>query len=141
MVDPVIVGGAVTAAGIAAAAGYAYFTGNDASAGVDIDNDGEDEADFEFEGGKESNIKVGDKRADGIPHAIEVGGETKTPHQVDPTPEVVEEKDGLTDIKGIGPSRAEAIGKAGFSRGHLLRQRREPRRRQGHRAARSLADA
>lgn len=30
-------------------------------------------------------------------------------------PDVVTEKNGLTDIKGIGATRAEAIGKAGFS--------------------------
>lgn len=127
MVDPVLVGGAVTAAGIAAAAGYAYFTGNDASAGVDVDGDGENEADFEFEGGNDYQPADGldtgaaaeDTNAD---FAAAEGGGSATAHdvsgdveeQADPTPDAVAEKDGLDDIKGVGPTRANSLADAGF---------------------------
>lgn len=105
MVDPLIIGGIVAGAGVAAAAGYAHLSGNSASATVDVDDDGTDEASIEFEGdaGEDPNPPLTD------PEGMEDGS------QEDPIPEAVEEKSGLTDITGIGPTRAENLGKAGFS--------------------------
>lgn len=122
MVDPVIVGGVVAGVGVLTAAGYAYLTGDDASAGVDVDNDGEDEVSYTFEGNNEE-AKIGEERADGVPESVEYEGDTKVPSEVaddgtvhpsDPTPEVVSEKSGLIDIKGIGPTRAETLTDEGF---------------------------
>jgi predicted flap endonuclease-1-like 5' DNA nuclease len=98
MTDPAIVGGAVAALGIAAAAAYSYLTGNESSAGVDFDNDGEDEADFEFGGSDDPENPV---NAD-------------VDEQSDPTPEAVTEKDGLEAIKGIGETRAATLENDGF---------------------------
>lgn len=46
---------------------------------------------------------------------IEAASENDEPNDGDPTPEVVTEKSGLTEIKGVGATRAEKLGKAGFS--------------------------
>jgi len=115
MVDPVLVGGAVAGVGVLTAAGYAYLSGDDASAGVDIDNDGENEASYTFEGNDNEF-----QPEDGLDVGAEADDETEDTNedveeQADPTPEVVTEKSGLTDIKGVGPTRAERLGKAGFS--------------------------
>jgi predicted flap endonuclease-1-like 5' DNA nuclease len=115
MVDPVLVGGAVAGVGVLTAAGYAYLSGDDASAGVDVDNDGDNEVSYTFEGNNNEH-----QAADGLDVGAEADDEAEDTNadveeQADPTPEVVTEKSGLTDIKGVGPTRAERLGKAGFS--------------------------
>lgn len=107
MVDPVIVGGAVAVVGIVAAAAYARLTGDDASAGVDVDGDGEDDVSYTFEGSEEDESTFGIEEAGGTSF------DTQEPPE-DPTPEHVQAKSGLTDVKGIGPTRAEDLGRAGF---------------------------
>lgn len=97
-VDPVIVAGAVGGLSVAAAAIYAYTTGEDASASVDVDDDGTDEASVSFEG-KEND-------------PVETDTASAPPN---PTPDEVIDKSGLTDIKGIQETRAKNLGMAGFS--------------------------
>jgi len=113
MVDPVLVGGAVAGVGVLTAAGYAYLTGDDASAGVDVDNDGKNEASYTFEGNDNEY-----QAADGLDVGAEGDSEQSTSEdveeQADPTPEVVAEKESVEDIKGIGPSRADDLADAGF---------------------------
>jgi len=110
MVDPIVIGGAVTVAGAAIAAGYSYFSGNDSSA--DIDGDGD--AELEFEGENDAVFDCNDDAEDpAYQDRARENFETEEPPE-DPTPEAVEEKLGLTDVKGIGPTRAEALGRAGY---------------------------
>lgn len=113
MVDPILVGGAVAGVGVLTAAGYAYLSGDDASAGVDIDNDGENEASYTFEGNDNEF-----QPEDGLDVGAEADSEQSTSEdveeQADPTPEAVAEKESVEDIKGIGPSRADDLADAGF---------------------------
>jgi len=120
MVDPVLVGGAAAVAGVAIAAAYAYLSGEDSSAGVDIDNDGEDEVDYTFEGtdSEDEEHRLDGAEPDSQPEdagSIEDTVSDDVDEQADPTPEAVQDKSGLTDVKGVGSTRAEALGKAGFS--------------------------
>lgn len=129
MVDPALVGGAVAGVGVLTAAGYAYLSGDDASAGVDIDNDGDNEASYTFEGNDNNDHQAADGldvgasadapiEADSTDSA-EVGAEAEDTNadveeQADPTLEVVAEKKSVEDIKGIGPSRADDLADEGF---------------------------
>lgn len=109
MVDPVIAGAAVTAAGIAAAAGYSYFTGNDSS----VDTDGDGEAELEFGGG--NGVTGCNDPTEDPAYAEDPAPAFETTEQPeDPTPEAVEAKDGLEDVKGVGGTRAEDLADEGF---------------------------
>lgn len=99
MVDPVVGAAAVGGVAIVSAAAYSYFTGNESSAGADIDNDGEDEINVDFGGDEATDEEVEE--------AVE---RVEQPE----APEHVTEKAGLTDVKGVGPTRAEKLDKAGF---------------------------
>jgi hypothetical protein len=112
------------------AAAYAYFTGNDASAGIDIDDDGTDEASVNFEGENSSSgddATTGDsgddspvngyQSADGLDVGVADGEPSVSEdveRQADPTPDAVAEKDDLEDVKGIGPTRADDLHNAGY---------------------------
>lgn len=118
MVDPVLVAGAVGVVAIAAAGIYAYRSGDDASAGADLDNDGEDEISVDFDGNDEESHRLdGAEPAEENDDAddIEDTVSDDVEEQADPTPETVQDKSDLTDVKGVGATRAEALGKAGFS--------------------------
>jgi predicted flap endonuclease-1-like 5' DNA nuclease len=106
-IDPtIIVGGAVGAISVGAAALYAYKTGESAEASVDLDDDGNDEAAVEF--GGDDTVDRAEKS-----HGDEVESDTAEPPN--PTPDHVIDKNGLTDIKGIQETRAKNLSLAGFS--------------------------
>lgn len=94
MISPELATAAVVVGGIVAAAAYSYLTGNESS--VDLDNDGEDELTFEGE------------------MAVAETSEEDTDDE-DPTPDSVRAKDGLTDVKGIADTRADALAAEGFT--------------------------
>lgn len=102
MVDPAIAGAVGTALAVGVAAGYAYLSGNDAD--VDLDDDGN--AEFEFEGDEtvEDPAYKGSDDSE-VRESVE--------QAEDPTPEEVKNKS-MTDVTGIGPTRAEKLGKAGY---------------------------
>lgn len=109
MVDPAIIGGAGVVLAAGAAAAYSYLTGNDSS----VDTDGDGEAELEFGGG---NGVTGCNDPTEDPAYAEDPApafETEEPPE-DPTPEAVEAKDGLEDVKGVGGTRAEDLADAGF---------------------------
>lgn len=95
MVDPVLVGGVTAVAGVIVAATYSYLSGEDSSAGVDVDEDGENEAEFTFEGNEDATADVAE-----LPS-----------YQLAPK-DVRHIGTSLVDIKGIGPTRADALNKA-----------------------------
>ena len=95
MVDPIIALGVAAAAGVAIAAGYAYFTGEDATAGIDVDQDGEDEFSYTFEGDEDDH--------------------TDKPKEIEVAPEDVQSiGTALHNITGIGETRKDDLQKAGF---------------------------
>lgn len=91
MVDPIAVGAATV---VAVAAGLAAYRR--------IVNGGEDEYQAPFTTEEDSEETTNPVAEDETPY-------------VTPTPERVTEKDELTDVKGIGPTRAEALGGGGYS--------------------------
>jgi predicted flap endonuclease-1-like 5' DNA nuclease len=105
MVEP-IVGAAVVTAGTVAVAAYANY------------RSGSGEEDDETESRLDSATPKQMDDAGDIADTYDMEEDTVSDdveQQADPTPDAVTEKSGLTDIKGIGPARAEDIGKAGFS--------------------------
>lgn len=84
---------------IIGAGAYSYFTGGSAS--VDLDD-----REVTFEGPESVETPSED------PRATDTHGDVE--QQADPTPEEVQNKSGLTSVKGIGATRAEALGKAGY---------------------------
>lgn len=120
MVDPVLVGGAVTVAAVAIAAGYSYFTGNDS--GVDVDDDGNDEV--TFEGNNDAMFDCNDPTEDpayrddefaptGTGEADDAEDEDATSFQA--APEAVQDiGTDLAEVTGIGETRADDLQKAGF---------------------------
>lgn len=96
MVDPTLIAlGVAAVAGVAIAAGYSYFTGEDATAGIDVDQDGEDDLSYTFEGAEDT-------------HEDE-------PREFDVAPEDVRAiGTALHKITGIGDTRADDLKKAGF---------------------------
>lgn len=110
--DPAIIGGA--AVSIAAAAGIAYrYARSGGKVEADVDNDGDAEVTFESpSGGFDCNDDAEDPAYQGVSRT---DIEAQTQEQPDPTPEYVEEiGEDLTDIKGIGPTRAEDFREEGF---------------------------
>lgn len=104
MVDPALVAaGGVVATVVAAAAAYSYFTGNESS--VDVDDDGNDEVTF---GGDEPT-------APATPPVEETSVGEDVEEQSDPTPDAVADKEDLSDITGIGDTRASDLMAAGFT--------------------------
>lgn len=101
MVSPEIIGLGAGAVAIGAAAIYAFVSGESTSASIDVDDDGTDEATVEF-GGNDKKVAEHDTNED-------------VKEQANPTPDAVLEKSGLTAIKGIQDTRAERLGKAGYS--------------------------
>jgi predicted flap endonuclease-1-like 5' DNA nuclease len=93
-IDPALVGTGGVIATIAAAAAYSYLTGD--SAGADVDDDGEAEVTFE-EGATSVNADLDENEGDD-------GDE----------PDITFDADSLTDVKGIGSTRAEKLADAGF---------------------------
>lgn len=109
MVDPVLVGGAVAAAGVVVAAAYAYLSGDDASAGVDVDGDGEDDVSYTFEGN--------DSEQESTFGIEEAGGTSldEEPLSYQAAPEEVRDiGTNLAEVTGIGDTRADDLKKAGF---------------------------
>lgn len=85
---------------IAAAAIYSYVSGDDSSLSVDPDNDGEDEFDVSFSGGNEELLD----------QTVDFSDELDDLNTV---PAAVVDAE-LTDITGVGETRAEALAEAGF---------------------------
>lgn len=105
MVDPALVGGAITGAAIISAAAYSYFSGNDAS----VDTDGDGEAELEFEG---NNGVVPDCNDDADDPAYV---EHSTEDEESPVPDEVREIEDMATVKGIGDTRADALVEAGYT--------------------------
>lgn len=87
---------------VVSAAAYSYLTGNEAS--VDLDDDGTDEVTFE-----------GDEPAPSTASFEEPSVAEDVEKQADPTPDAVSDKEDLTDITGIGDTRASDLMAAGFT--------------------------
>lgn len=107
MVDPLLIGGAVGAAAIGAAAAYSAYTGNDASVSADVDDDGTDEAEVEFEGAQQPAV---DKA---VEEAKEDDDEDESAENAE-APDVVTEKDDITEVKGVGDTRADDLADEGY---------------------------
>jgi predicted flap endonuclease-1-like 5' DNA nuclease len=117
MVDPALVAGGVAVAGAAIAAAYSYFSGNASSA--DIDGDGEDE--LEFEGTNNGFTGCNDPTEDPAyaedpapgtePVVADNTGDTLT---LEAAPEEVRDIEAITDVKGVGDTRADDLADAGY---------------------------
>jgi len=125
MVDPVLVGGAVAAAGVVVAAAYAYLSGDDASAGVDVDGDGEDDVSYTFEGNdseQESTFGISGGSAEPSVESssseadeVEAGGTSMDSTTFEAAPDEVRDiGTDLAQVTGIGDTRADDLKKAGF---------------------------
>lgn len=95
-IDPAVVGGVAIAVAVALAAGYSYVTGNESS--VDMDSDGNDEVTF---GGDDT---------------FETEEDEEEESQLDNmfVPDEVANVESLTDVTGIGATRAEDLKASGF---------------------------
>lgn len=91
LTNEVALGLGTAALALLAGGAYSRLTGQDAE--VDIDNDGESEVVFEGSPDDEFDIEPADPN---------------------PIPDAVFEKNDMTDVKGIGPTRAERLREAGY---------------------------
>lgn len=104
-INPEVLAVAGTVFTVAIGAGYAYFTGNEAS--VDVDGDGED--DITFEGDSNDSNEEESTTEEQTEEATE---EQSNPN---PTPaEVQDIGDDLTEVTGVGPTREEALNNATY---------------------------
>jgi predicted flap endonuclease-1-like 5' DNA nuclease len=127
MVDPLIIGGVVSVAAVASAAVYSWYTGKETSASADFDNDGDDEVSVTFAKSHDdpasSYIESDDDTAANGSDDGDDGSDSDVADDTDSdtnvigggdVPDEVADKDGLTDVKGIGESRAEAFVDEGY---------------------------
>ena len=105
--SPAFIGAVGVAATLVAAAGYSYFTGNEAS--VDIDDDGTDEVTF----GSDTNVA---ETPNSDPRESTEDTDKPPMYEEQPTETAVgpDLPDDLEDVTGIGPTRAEAFRDDGF---------------------------
>jgi len=112
----------VAAVAVIGAAAYSYLTGRSSS--VDLDDDGNDEIEFggkrpdpQSQGLDEGRIDTSPSPAPNTDNANPTGGpvtaETSGKRAV---PERLSEYDGLEDVTGIGPSKADDLREAGLTR-------------------------
>lgn len=101
LTNPTVLAAGVAAAGIASAAIYSYLTGESTSVSVDPDDDGSDEVTASF--GGDTNVA----------ETTDEDGEDDTPNPSKPPMyEVGAVK--LTDIKGVGNTKADALRGEGY---------------------------
>lgn len=110
MVDPIIGGGAAVAAVGAAAYGILRRRRSDS----DVETNSTVVRGFECNDDAEDPAYQEVSREEIEPQTDDEDDYKREEPPEDPTPEVVTEKDGLTDVKGIGATRAAKLGKAGY---------------------------
>jgi len=102
--NPMVVAGGMGVLAIGAAAAYNYFTGNETSADIDLDDDGNEEVSVGF--AAEDTSDKPPLYEDGIDGEEETKADSKP---ADSLPETLE------DVTGVGPSKAEKLRSVGYT--------------------------